>query len=105
MLTVMTALALIAFSDPPARKEPPSKEELAAISSRGRDLAGYDAAAWHASDAVQAKQPKEATVVRYIARKTDKRWMAVGWRCPLPDLGEWDQGNREKAVAPCGDRA
>jgi hypothetical protein len=51
--------------------------ELAAISDRGRDLAGYDAATWHASDAVQAKQPKEGSVVRYIARKTDKGWVVA----------------------------
>ena len=43
----------------------------------GRDLAGYDAAAWHASDALQAKQPKEGSVVRYIARKTDKGWVVA----------------------------
>ena len=77
MLMTMTALALVALTDPPARKEPPSKDELAAITDRGRDLAGYDAAAWHASDAVQAKQPKEGSVVRYIARKTDKRWVVA----------------------------
>ena len=55
-------------------KEPPSKDELAAITERGRELAGYDAAAWHASDALQMKEPKEGSVVRYIARETDKKW-------------------------------
>jgi hypothetical protein len=73
----MIALALVALTDPPARKEPPSKYELAAITERGRDLAGYDAAAWHASDAVQAKEPKQGSVVRYIARKTDKGWVVA----------------------------
>ena len=72
MLATLTALTVITLFDPPERKEPPTKEELAAITDRGRDLAGYDAAAWHASDAVQAKQPKEGSVVRYIARKIDK---------------------------------
>ena len=74
MLVTMTALAVIVFVDPPEGKEPPTKEELAAITDRGRDLAGYDAAAWHASDALQAKQPKEGSVVRYIAHKSDKKW-------------------------------
>ena len=77
MLATVTVLALLALADPPERKEPPSKQELAAITERGRDLAGYDAAAWHASDAVQAKQPKEGSVVRYIARKTPKGWVVA----------------------------
>jgi hypothetical protein len=74
MLATVTALALVAFGDPPDRKQPPTKEELAAITERGRDLAGYDSAAWHASDAVQAKELKPGRVARYIARKTDRGW-------------------------------
>ncbi len=77
MLTTLTALAVITLFDPPAGMEPPTKKALAAISDRGRDLAGYDAAAWHASDAVQAKQPKEGAVVRYIARKIGKKWVVA----------------------------
>ena len=69
MLTAVTVFALVVLADPPARKEPPAQKELAAITERGRDLAGYDAAAWHASDALQAKQPKEGSVVRYIAQQ------------------------------------
>jgi hypothetical protein len=37
---LVTALALVALIDPPARKEPLSKTELAAIGNRGLDLAG-----------------------------------------------------------------
>jgi hypothetical protein len=77
MLTAVTVLAFLVFADPPAPKEPPTKDELVAITERGRDLAGYDAAAWHASDAVQAKQPREGSVVRYIARKIDKKWLVA----------------------------
>src|SRR3982751_2046358 len=77
MLVTLTALAVIALADPPKGKEPPTPKELAAITDRGRDLAGYDAAAWHASDAVQAKGPKEGSVVRYIARKIDKKWVVA----------------------------
>jgi hypothetical protein len=77
MLVTVTALALFALIDPPARKEPPSKAELAAITERGRGLAGYDAAAWHASDALQAKQPNEGSIGRYIARKTNKGWVVA----------------------------
>ena len=74
MLTIATVFALVILADPPARKEPPTPQELAAITARGRDLAGYDAAAWHASDALQAKDPKEGSIVRYIAHKVDKKW-------------------------------
>jgi hypothetical protein len=77
MLLIVTAIALVVLADAPARKEPPTKEELTAITERGRDLAGYDAAVWHASDALQAKQPKEGSVVRYIARKSDKGWIVA----------------------------
>jgi hypothetical protein len=77
MLATVAVLALIAFVDPPERKEPPTKEELAAITERGRSLAAYDAAAWHASDALQVKPPKEGSVVQYVARKTDKGWIVV----------------------------
>jgi hypothetical protein len=86
MLAMLTALTAIAAFDPPARNEPPPPKELAAITDRGRDLAGYDAAAWHGSDAVQARQPKEGSVVRYIARKTDKKWVVAFGR--LDEKGE-----------------
>jgi hypothetical protein len=86
MLLTAAAVALIAFADPPAGNEPPTKDALAAITERGRDLAGYDAAAWHASDAIQAKQPKEGSVVRYIARKADHGWVVAFGR--LDEKGE-----------------
>jgi len=77
MLRTVAAIALVVLADPPARKVPPTKEELAAITVRGRDQAGYDVAAWHASDALKAKQPKEGSVARYIARKTEKGWVVA----------------------------
>jgi hypothetical protein len=77
MLIILSTLAAVTLLDPPQAKEPPSKEELAAITQRGCDLALYDAAAWHASDAVQAKNPDQENVGRYIARKTGKGWMVA----------------------------
>lgn len=59
------------------RTNPPSKAELAEISERGRQLAAYDVAAWHATDAVQALNPAEGSVARYIARKTDSGWTII----------------------------
>ena len=91
MLTTMTALALFAFADPETSKEPPSKAELAAITQRGRDLAGYDDAAWHASDAVQAKNPKEGSVAGYLARKADKGWVVA--------FGRLDQDKAKYLIA------
>jgi hypothetical protein len=72
---LLLTLVVQAIGDDP--KEPPTKAELAAITERGRSLAGYDAAAWHASDAVQAKNPKPGTVGGYIAHKTDKGWVVA----------------------------
>jgi hypothetical protein len=91
MLTTLTALAVFTLFDPPQPKGPPSKDELAATTERGRNLAGYDAAAWHASDALQAKQPKEGSVVRYIARKIDKKWVVA--------FGRLDENQQKFLVA------
>jgi hypothetical protein len=77
MLFTLTAVTLVIVAAPPAQKEPPAEKELAAITERGRGLADYDAAAWHASDALQAKNPKEGSVVRYLARKIDNRWVVA----------------------------
>lgn len=71
------ALSLAAFSDAKAAREPPTKAELAAIVKRGRDLAGYDAAGWYGSDAVMAKNPKPGTISGYVARYTNKGWVAA----------------------------
>lgn len=53
----------------------PSTAELAAITTRGRLLAEYDTAAWHATDAVLATTPKEKSSGRYIGHKTDSGWV------------------------------
>jgi hypothetical protein len=75
MTTLVFTLTSISGLEPP--KEPPTKAELAAITQRGRDLAGYDLAAWHASDAIQAKQPKPGSVTGYIARKAGQSWVVA----------------------------
>jgi|SRR5580700_1088141 hypothetical protein len=59
------------------KSEPLSDSELAAITARGRMLAEYDNASWHATDAVRALNPAEGVVGRYIARKTDAGWVVV----------------------------
>lgn len=59
------------------RSSPPSKAELAEITERGRQLAEYDVAAWHATDAVLALKPLEGSVARYIAKKTNNGWVVA----------------------------
>lgn len=86
MLASLAAFAMIALVEPVDGKEPPTKEQLAAITDRGRNLAGYDAAAWHSSDALVAARPKEGSVAQYIARKGDKGWtVAFGKLNPAGD--------------------
>jgi hypothetical protein len=49
---------------------------LAGITARGRMLAAYDVAAWHATDAVQALPGKRSPVNAFIARAdSNGRWM------------------------------
>lgn len=59
------------------RNSPGSNAELAEITERGRALAAYDVAAWHATDAVQAMSPAEGSVARYVAKKTDNGWTVM----------------------------
>jgi hypothetical protein len=55
----------------------PSDPELAAISERGRELAAYDEAVWHATDALQIANPKTAQGQRCLARFENGRWLVV----------------------------
>src|SRR5437868_8343098 len=57
--------------------EAPSAAELAEITERGRALAEYDQAAWHATDAVQMANPKTVEGQHYIAKKENERWTVV----------------------------
>lgn len=56
---------------------PPTAEELALISERGKVLYEYDQAAWHAADAVQTANPKAVDGQRSIARKVNGTWTVV----------------------------
>jgi hypothetical protein len=54
------------------------RAELDAISARGRELAAYDAAAWHGTDAAQALQPPQGSIRGYVARRRpDGLWEVV----------------------------
>lgn len=80
MLKPVLLIMAILFSASVAvaqRSAPASKTELAEITERGRQLAEYDVAAWHATDAVIAMKPAEGSVTRYLAKKTDKGWIVA----------------------------
>jgi hypothetical protein len=76
-LTVFLSLVIFSFSPLAGSPPKPSDAELAAITARGVLLAGYDNAAWRATDAVQATKPKEGLVRRYIASKAERGWLVA----------------------------
>ena len=69
----------------------PSNVELTEITARGRALAEYDAAAWHATDAVEPLKPAKGTFERYIARKTSDGWVVM--------FGRYNEGKTRFLIA------
>src|SRR3974390_890801 len=55
----------------------PTATDLQAITARGKLMAEYDVAAWHATDVVQDLKPEKGSTRYYIAKKTDKGWVVV----------------------------
>jgi hypothetical protein len=55
----------------------PSDAVLGAITARGRLLADYDQAAWHATDAVETANPKTVEGQHYLAKKENGKWRVV----------------------------
>ncbi|HXN97982.1 MAG TPA: hypothetical protein VN881_02850 [Candidatus Acidoferrales bacterium] len=76
-LSLAIAIVLSAASLAAQKSKPLTDSELAEISARGRFLAEYDNASWHATDAVLALKPEDGAIGRYIARKTDAGWVVV----------------------------
>jgi len=54
-----------------------SDAELVAITQRGRMMAEYDVASWHATDVIQDLKPAEGSTRYYIAKKTEAGWVVV----------------------------
>ena len=79
MKPILLTLTFLLFTTAASaqRTSPPTKVELAQITERGRQLAQYDVAAWHASDAVVATKPDEGSVERYIAKKEGDVWTVM----------------------------
>jgi hypothetical protein len=57
-----------------AHKCPLPNEQAAQITARGRLLAEYDQAAWHATDALLATNPDKQAAPLYVAQKTSTGW-------------------------------
>jgi len=77
LLKTSLPLSLILVASTSAQQSKPSDAALAAITERGRALAAYDQAAWHATDAVQMANPKTAQGQHYLARLENERWNVV----------------------------
>jgi hypothetical protein len=73
LLAALAVFLLMTLTAKAASK--PSAEELATISERGRTLAEYDSAAWHATDAVVGARSNVEPAGRYIAHKTLAGWV------------------------------
>lgn len=80
LLPCCTAVALA------GKTAPLSREQLAEITARGRMLAEYDEAAWHATDAVMALHPKPDNDTRFVCRKADATWTCVFGRLAADKL-------------------
>ena len=79
------------------------RAELDAITSRGREIAAYDAAAWHGTDAVLALHPADDRVRAYVARRrADGLWEVVFGR-PSADSDTFYIGYRAVQARPESD--
>lgn len=76
-IALSLALPVVGQAQESTRPAFPRPDSLAAISARGRLLAEYDFAAWHASDAVLSFRPSPGEVHGYVASRTDTGWVVV----------------------------
>jgi len=75
-LVLLVSCCILLAQDAKAETAP-SPAELKATTARGRMLAEYDVAAWHATDAVEALKPDHATAPLYLAKKVGGKWEVV----------------------------
>lgn len=76
-LVAVFALSLAVSAKDKNKRELPSQAELSAITARGRIMAEYDTAAWHATDVVQDLKPEKGSTRYYIAKKDGERWVVA----------------------------
>ena len=82
------AAALAVGQNEKKESKTPTHAELVATTARGRMLADYDVAAWHATDAVEALKPDHAAAPMYLGRKLGEKWEVVFGRMG-PDRGSF----------------
>lgn len=80
---VLLASCCASLAQNATRETAPTPAQLAATTARGRMLAEYDVAAWHATDAVEALKPDHAAAPLYLARKVGGKWEVVFGRLSL----------------------
>jgi len=78
LVAVLAALSSVAAAQKAEiENKVPTPAELSAITTRGRMLAEYDVAAWHASDVVHDMKPEQGSTRYYIAKKEGNEWNVV----------------------------
>jgi hypothetical protein len=76
-LLLLAACSLLLAQKAGRENEVPTPEDLRAVTARGKMLAEYDVAAWHATDVIQDLNPEKGSTRYYIAKKTDAGWVVV----------------------------
>lgn len=67
-------------------ESPPTADSLRGITERGRLLAEYDQAAWHATDAISPLVAESTSVRTYVAQRTSRGWVvSFGRLSPASD--------------------
>jgi hypothetical protein len=74
---ILLALCLSLVAKEKEKSDTPSVADLAAITARGRSLAEYDVAAWHATDVVQDLKPEQGSTRYYVAKKGESGWVVA----------------------------
>jgi hypothetical protein len=76
-LTLLALCSLLLAQKAEQENKLPTPAELLATTARGKMLAEYDVASWHATDAVQDLKPEKGSTRYYIAKKGESGWVVV----------------------------
>ena len=76
-LLLLASCSLLLAQKAERENKVPTPEDLRAVTARGKMLAEYDVAAWHATDVIQDLKPEKGSTRYYIAKKTDAGWAVV----------------------------